>query len=226
MEDKKEQKLDWRQSIANGNEGIRRAYHSVEKKCPGWTQAAVLCVRMFPKATFLIEEPRVWAYKMGLLVPEDQRAWGYVTQVLKKDGTISLIGFDQRQHEDAHADNANKWEKVLTGDEWYGEAPDLPIHNVPIIDPAKIKKRKYNKFRVRTEAVKGGVWVDIDPDEPYSECITVAVTRKDGDLERFETIIQPWEKTTLGQALDHSLDKLFPKPEPKKRKKKVEEIEI
>jgi hypothetical protein len=216
--------LNMAQAIANGNEAMRRSEHSAESECPGWSEAAYLCVTMFPKEEFLVEEPREWAYSMGLHKPFEQRCWGQVIKNLIRDGVLIPNGFGRRQHIEGHGDMTNKWKKRMTGDEWYGTKPPIPLHTLADGDDTKIRKKVNKKiFRVRNEAIMAGVSVDITVDSPYTENIIVTVwCTKEGKRESFYTIIEQREKTTLGEALDYSLKRLFPKPEPKaiKRRKR------
>jgi hypothetical protein len=80
---------------ATGHRLAALSAQRAETASPGWVEAACILVALFAATTpapFLMEDARRCAELQGLGAPPDKRAWGAVTQALKRKGVIQACG--------------------------------------------------------------------------------------------------------------------------------------
>jgi hypothetical protein len=76
--------------------GQRRAGDHAERVRAGWIDAACAAVVAFAvrqASPWLLEQARTHAEAQGLPAPPDKRAWGAVSQTLKRRGQIASVGY-------------------------------------------------------------------------------------------------------------------------------------
>ena len=77
-----------------------------------WGDVARGYLEQYPEQQFMAEDVRAWAYREGLEVPENDRAWGSVITKAQHDGVIRRIEYRPVRNVTAHCTPASVWEKV------------------------------------------------------------------------------------------------------------------
>lgn len=88
---------DMADAIAKRDAGMASALQHAEDDAPGWGERAYQSLtgvfRLFGSQDITMEDARCYAYATGLDVPDEQRAFGPVTQKLIRDGIIEPVGY-------------------------------------------------------------------------------------------------------------------------------------
>jgi len=101
--------LDLDQARARGHSAAKRAGDRADRLNAQWTRTALQAVKTFAIVhgrEFLAEDMREWSHANGVDDPPDQRAWGIVLRLAKREGFIVSAGF-------AAARSSNGSPKVL-----------------------------------------------------------------------------------------------------------------
>lgn len=94
---------------------IRRAAEGADYDQAGWTATAYYTARAFLKlhfGTFTTEQIREYAYKRGLPVPRDERAWGSILKTLAEERRIRKCGYVQATGKACHMHPVTNWKVV------------------------------------------------------------------------------------------------------------------
>lgn len=76
--------------------GIESAKNHAETDAPGWSDRAYKTIRLMASVTtteWTMEQARAACYACGLDKPDEERAFGAVTQRLIRDGIIEPVGY-------------------------------------------------------------------------------------------------------------------------------------
>lgn len=85
------------EALAARDAGMASALQHAEDDAPGWGERAYQALsgvfRLFGRQDITMEHARFHAHARGLDVPDEQRAFGPVTQKLIRDGIIEPVGY-------------------------------------------------------------------------------------------------------------------------------------
>jgi hypothetical protein len=77
-----------------------------------WTEQAEVLFKLYARFHpdgFMTEDVRVWSVKLGFTPPPDNRAWGYVTRSLAKQGYIEATGYGKQRSATCHGSPKTIW---------------------------------------------------------------------------------------------------------------------
>lgn len=99
--------------------GIDRAKQTADSKQPKWSETIYEGFKRYLLFigignTFMIENFREWAEQNGYDMPENKRAFGFITPKACKQGFIRFVGTGKVKNKAAHCANAGEW-LVLSG---------------------------------------------------------------------------------------------------------------
>jgi hypothetical protein len=97
------------------DKGIQMALFSADRKEPGWKEKATLMLveylNVIGGRPFKSEDLREWAYKRGLVMPPEERAWGGVIRSAKSEGLIVSVGLTTYDAPNCHKGYTMLWKK-------------------------------------------------------------------------------------------------------------------
>ena len=88
--------LDFEAARARRDAGMASSLEHAESDVPGWGDHAYALLRQFAclqDQPWTCEQFRPWAYSRGLAKPDEERAFGPVTQRAIRDGVIARVGY-------------------------------------------------------------------------------------------------------------------------------------
>ena len=96
-------------------DGARRAVDHADHEEEGWSERAFQLLRNYAVShyTFMTEDVREWAHRIGLPKPPDPRAWGAVTLRAAKAGLIVVECYRKTRIPPAHATPRPVWRSLV-----------------------------------------------------------------------------------------------------------------
>lgn len=76
---------------ARQQRGMEQALAKADDAVDQWPQRALAAIEHYPRAEFIIDELRDWAYQQGLPHPPSEQSWGGVIRRAKNSGLIRCV---------------------------------------------------------------------------------------------------------------------------------------
>lgn len=97
------------------DQGITRAVEHADREVDGWSDRALMHLRLFAeiRPSFLGEDVRAWAYDQGLPRPPKECAWGAVMLRGARENIIARDGYGTTKIPPQHAKPAVQWRSLV-----------------------------------------------------------------------------------------------------------------
>lgn len=93
--------------------GMVMAASHADRETEDWSKEAMSYFRLFAAMnkgkSFLTEEVRSWAEKMGFETPPDNRAWGFVARRAATEGVVRKLGYAAQKSVTCHGSPKTLW---------------------------------------------------------------------------------------------------------------------